>query len=96
MLQYIQGESSLFIMLVEGPCLLCPTSGTLFLMVHIVRSKNTPERDTYKYPSLLRVGRGELVFVPRGSGSVGTSEKGSVDTTGKKGSNPRGSGCELE
>ena len=62
--------------------------------IHDVRNKNTLGRDTYKCPSLLRVGGGELVLVPRGPGLVGTSEKGSEDTTRQRGSNLGESRCE--
>ena len=61
----------------------------------IVRNKNTLGRDTYKCPSLLRVGGGKLVLVPRGPISVGTSKKGSIDTTKQRGSNLGESGYEL-
>ena len=60
-----------------------------------VRNKNTLGRDTYKC-FLLRVGGGKLVLVPRGFRLVGTSEKGSIDTTGQRGSKPGEFRCELE
>ena len=66
------------------------------LPLHGVRNKNTLGRDTYKCPSLLRVGGGKLVLVPRDSGLVGTSGKGSVDTIRRRGSNSGESRCELE
>ena len=59
------------------------------------KKQNTLKQDTYKCPSLLRAGKGKLVLVPRGLGSVGISKKGSIDTTEQRGSNLGESGCEL-